>query len=60
VPKYNLTISFEVDRLLNKDELDLLEHNAFVQIDDPANEEGDTADFKTNWIVSNMEEISIL
>ena len=60
MPKYNLTISFEVDRILNEDELDLLEHNAVVQVDDSADEEGNTADFKTSWISSDIKEISIL
>jgi hypothetical protein len=48
MPRYNLTISFDTDRLLSEDELGQIQSVVIAQIEEPTDAEGADVDYSTS------------
>jgi hypothetical protein len=52
---YSINLVFTTDRPLTEEELDLLRHQVIVQIEEPADEEGNDVDYTTQLLTGKGE-----
>lgn len=59
MPRYELTIAFDTDRILSADELGQLQVATLAQVEDPADANGDEASFRTSLYGCDLLKVKV-